>query len=424
MTTHPDHDHPDARDWSSAVIGAALLAPRLIPEILETGLVTDDLHPTLWATWDAICGLWAEGSPCDPITVARRIGGGPASDLRVHMDAVPTAANGAYYAGLLHEAGQMRRFRTRLMQAASAGSLDDALALTQDAVAAAATGVGDSLRLIGDVDPEIPDPADPETATTTRVFTGLAELDELTGGLPGFGVVAAGSGVGKSSFARGIAEYMAGTRNVPTALFSLEMSSPEIKRAMLAAAGSVPLRSIRSGELAAGERLQVDQAAAYLRGLPLWLDDTASASFAHVAAKARLLHAAHGLGLVIIDYLQLMSSGRRVESRQVEVAEFSRQCKLLSKDLGIPVIALSQFNRQAAQREGGRGTAQDLRESGSLEHDADWIILIDRDDVDGEVRARPGEADIRLVKHRSGQPGQVTVVWQGTYSRFVDFGGV
>jgi replicative DNA helicase len=152
----------------------------------------------------------------------------------------------------------------------------------------------------------------------------------------------------------------------------------------------------------------------------MFIDDSPNMTMMEIRAKARRLKQRHDLKLIVIDYLQLMTSGRKVESRQVEVSEFSRQIKLLAKELGIPIVALSQLNRGAEQRADKRPMMSDLRESGSIEQDADIVMLLHRDDAYEKESARPGEADIIVAKHRNGPTRDLTVLFQGHYSRFVD----
>jgi replicative DNA helicase len=155
-------------------------------------------------------------------------------------------------------------------------------------------------------------------------------------------------------------------------------------------------------------------------GSPLFIDDSPNLSMMEIRAKARRLKQRHDLRLIIVDYLQLMQSGKRVESRQLEVSEFSRQLKLLAKELDVPVVAVSQLNRGPEQRTDKKPMLSDLRESGSLEQDADMVILLHREDAYDRESTRPGEADLIVAKHRNGPTATVTVAFQGHYSRFVD----
>ena len=189
---------------------------------------------------------------------------------------------------------------------------------------------------------------------------------------------------------------------------------------LLSAEASVPLGHIRGGRMNDEDWQRVAQKMGQVESAPLFIDDSPNLTMMEIRAKARRLKQRHDLRLIVIDYMQLMSSGKKVESRQLEVSEFSRQIKLLAKELGIPIIALSQLNRGPEQRGDKRPMMSDLRESGSIEQDADMVVLLHRDDVYEKESTRPGEADLIVAKHRNGPTRDITVAFQGHYSRFVD----
>jgi replicative DNA helicase len=205
-----------------------------------------------------------------------------------------------------------------------------------------------------------------------------------------------------------------------SAIFSLEMSKSEITMRLLSAEAKVPLHHMRSGHMSDDDWARLARRMGEVADAPLYIDDSPNLTMMEIRAKARRLKQRHDLRLVVVDYLQLMSSGKRVESRQVEVSEFSRSLKLLAKELEVPVIAISQLNRGPEQRTDKKPLLSDLRESGSLEQDADMVILLHREDAYERESPRAGEADLILAKHRNGPTGLVTVAFQGHYSRFVD----
>ncbi|WP_433465438.1 replicative DNA helicase [Spirillospora sp. CA-128828] len=205
-----------------------------------------------------------------------------------------------------------------------------------------------------------------------------------------------------------------------SAFFSLEMGRNEITMRLLSAEARVALHAMRSGTLQDEDWTRLARRMSEVAEAPLFIDDSPNMSMMEIRAKCRRLKQQHDLRLVIIDYLQLMSSGKRVESRQVEVSEFSRSLKLLAKELGVPVIALSQLNRGPEQRTDKKPMVSDLRESGSIEQDADMVILLHREDAYEKESPRAGEADLIVAKHRNGPTATVTVAFQGHYSRFVD----
>jgi replicative DNA helicase len=210
------------------------------------------------------------------------------------------------------------------------------------------------------------------------------------------------------------------SNNLTSAFFSLEMTKSEITMRLLSAEGRIPLNHIRNGKMSTEEWDRLARHVAKVSGAPMFIDDSPNMTMMEIRAKARRLKQRHDLKLVVIDYLQLMTSGKKVESRQLEVSEFSRQIKLLAKELEVPIIALSQLNRGPEQRADKRPMMSDLRESGSIEQDADMVILLHRDDVFEKESTRPGEADLIVAKHRNGATRDIVVAFQGHYSRFVD----
>jgi replicative DNA helicase len=207
---------------------------------------------------------------------------------------------------------------------------------------------------------------------------------------------------------------------MPAAIFSLEMSKHEITMRLLSAEAKVPLHHMRAGPLSDEDWSKLARRMGEIADAPLYIDDSPNMTMMEIRAKARRLKQRNDLKLVVIDYLQLMTSGKRVESRQQEVSEFSRALKLLAKELEVPVIAMSQLNRGSEQRQDKKPMLSDLRESGSIEQDADMVMMIHREDMYEKESPRAGEADIMLVKHRNGPTANVTVAFQGHYSRFVD----
>jgi len=210
------------------------------------------------------------------------------------------------------------------------------------------------------------------------------------------------------------------SNNLTSVFFSLEMTRSEISMRLLSAEAKVPLNHIRNGKLGQDDWDKLARHMGRVSGAPMFIDDSPNMTMMEIRAKARRLKQRHDLRLIVIDYMQLMTSGRKVESRQLEVSEFSRQIKLLAKELEVPIIALSQLNRGPEQRSDKRPMMSDLRESGSLEQDADMVILLHREDAYEKESTRPGEADLIVAKHRNGATRDITVAFQGHYSRFVD----
>ena len=208
--------------------------------------------------------------------------------------------------------------------------------------------------------------------------------------------------------------------NMSSVIFSLEMTRNEITMRLLSAEAKIPLNHMRNGNMNDDDWTRLARKMGEVSSSPLFIDDSPNMTMMEIRAKARRLKQRHDLRLIVIDYMQLMTSGKKVESRQLEVSEFSRQIKLLAKELEIPVVALSQLNRGAEQRADKRPMMSDLRESGSLEQDADMVILLHREDAYEKESPRAGEADLIVAKHRNGPTRDLTVAFQGHYSRFVD----
>ena len=203
-------------------------------------------------------------------------------------------------------------------------------------------------------------------------------------------------------------------------IFSLEMSRTEITMRMLSAEARIPLNHMRNGKMSDDDWQRLVRKMGEVSEAPLFIDDSPNMTMMEIRAKARRLKQRHDLRLIMIDYMQLMTSGKKVESRQLEVSEFSRQIKLLAKELDVPVIAISQLNRGSEQRTSKRPMLSDLRESGSLEQDADMVMLLHREDAYEKESTRPGEADLIVAKHRNGPTKDLVLAFQGHYSRFVD----
>jgi replicative DNA helicase len=233
-------------------------------------------------------------------------------------------------------------------------------------------------------------------------------------------IVAARPAMGKSTLALDFCRAASIANNLTSVFFSLEMGRAEITMRLLSAEAKVPLNHIRNGNMTDDDWNKLARKMGEVSSAPMFIDDSPNLTMMEIRSKARRLKQKHDLKLIVLDYLQLMSSGKKVESRQLEVSEFSRQIKLLAKELDVPVIALSQLNRGSEQRSDKRPMVSDLRESGSLEQDADMVILLHRDDVYEKESTRPGEADVIVAKHRNGPTRDIVVAFQGHYSRFVD----
>ncbi len=256
----------------------------------------------------------------------------------------------------------------------------------------------------------------------TGVTTGFTSIDRILNGLQkqNFVLIAARPAMGKTSLALNIAQNAALKQKASVAIFSLEMSKEELVNRMWSSETLVDVSKIQTGDLEDREWLQLLEGMDMLSKLPIYIDDTGGATVTDIRAKARRLKREKGLDLIIIDHMQLMSSGRRIENRQQEIADISRNLKLLAKDLDVPVLTLSQLNRTPESRSGNRPVLSDLRESGAIEQDADVVILIYRDDYYNKDSEKPGIVECIIAKHRNGPTATVELKWQAKYTRFTD----
>jgi replicative DNA helicase len=396
----------------------------------------DFYRPAHELIYDAIVDLYGRGEPADPVTVSAeltkrgdlvRAGGAPY--LHTLISSVPTAANAGYYAKIIRERAIMRRLveaGTKIVQLGytDEGEVDDAVDQAQAEVyAVTERREAEDYVQLSELLPAAYDEIEKISAGVVGegVKTGFKDLDALTNGFhPGNMIVlAARPAVGKSTLGLDIARYASIHKRETSVIFSLEMSRSEITMRMLSAEARVPLNNIRSGQLGEEEWAKMARRMGEISDAPLFIDDSPNLSLMEIRAKARRLKQRHNLKLIVIDYLQLMTSGKKVENRQQEVSEFSRQLKLLAKELNVPVVAISQLNRSPEQRSDKKPMLSDLRESGSIEQDADVVILLHREDL-YDSQNRSGEADLIVAKHRNGPTRTITVSAQLHLARFTD----
>ncbi len=421
-----------------SILGAMLLSKDAIADVVEMIRADDFYKPSHSTIYDVILDLYGRGEPADAVTVASelskageisRIGG--ASYLHTLVSMVPTAANANYYGRIVREQAILRRLvtaGTRIvhMGYSGQGEVDDVVDRAQAEVyevterrtsedyaplADIMQGTLNEIEAISNRDGEM-----------VGVPTGFAELDTLTNGLhPGqLIILAARPALGKSTLGLDICRSASIKNGLTSVIFSLEMSRNEIVMRLLSAEAQVALHHMRSGQMSEADWSKLANKMGVVSEAPLFIDDSPNMTLMEIRAKCRRLKQRHDLRLVVIDYLQLMTSGKRVESRQQEVSEFSRSLKLLAKELDVPVIAISQLNRGPEQRQDKRPMLSDLRESGSLEQDADMVVLLHREDAYERESPRAGEADFIVAKHRNGPTANINVAFQGHYSRFVD----
>ncbi|MBD3689641.1 replicative DNA helicase [Nanchangia anserum] len=433
-----DRIPPNDRQAEESVLGAMMLSKDAIAEVTMEIRGTDYYHMAHQIIHNAIVDLYGRGEPADAVTVAaqlerdgdlKRIDG--ASYLHYLTTTVPTAANAGYYARIVKERSQLRRLvevGTRIVQlgyADDGGDVDTIVNQAQAEVYAVTEQDerSDYSRVAELLDPTLEELQAIEQNGNEQagVPTGFIDLDSLTNGLHGgqMIIVAARPAMGKSTFAVDICRAASIKHKVTSVIFSLEMGLGELTMRILSAESGVYLEKMRGGKMEQRDWQRLMKAVGALEEAPLFLDESTNISMTEIRSKCRRLKQQHNLGLIVIDYLQLMTSGRKVESRQQEVSEFSRSLKLLAKELDVPVIAVAQLNRGPEARTDHKPMLSDLRESGSLEQDADVVLLLNRPEV-YNPEDRPGEADIIVAKHRNGRTATVVLSFQGQAARFTD----
>jgi len=434
----PERTPPHDLLAEQSALGGMMLSKDAVADVIETLRGPDFYVPKHEVVFDAILSLYSHGEPTDVIAVTDELTktgelgrAGGAEYLHTLTSLVPTAANAGFYAEIVAERAMLRRLveaGTRIVQMgyAGEGEVTDLVNVAQSEIYSVTGSVEseDYVPLTEAVTVAIDEieAAKHTDGKMTGVPTGFADLDDLTNGFhPGqMIIVAARPALGKSTLALDFARSASIHNDLPTIFFSLEMGKSEIAMRLLSAEASVPLQSMRKGTVDSRDWTTIASTRGRINDAPLYIDDSPNMTLVEIRAKCRRLKQRVGLKMVVIDYLQLMTSGKRVESRQQEVSEFSRALKLLAKELQVPVIALSQLNRGPEQRADKLPALSDLRESGSIEQDADMVILLHRESAYERDNPRAGEADLIVAKHRNGPTRTVTVAFHGHFSRFAD----
>ncbi len=418
------------------VLGSMLMDPDCIEKVVEHVEAKDFYHKAHGVLFAAILSLHSQGSRADLITVSdyleaqgqlSSIGG--ASFVNGIFDTVPNSANVEAYAKLIREKSILRELihiGTGMIEEAYQGatSITDLLDKTEREVfQIAQRSIKRDTLLIRDMVKDafrIIQERFEKRTQVTGVSTGYTGLDRLTSGLQRSDLVilAARPSVGKTAFCLNMAAHMAMRENCATAVFSLEMSKEQLVQRLLCMESRVDGGRLRGGFLQDDDWPRLTAAASHLSEAPIFIDDTPGLTTMELRAKCRRLAKNHKLGFVIIDYLQLMRVKGKIESREREIAEISMSLKALAKELNIPVLALSQLNRSLEARQDKRPVMSDLRESGSIEQDADIIMFLYRDEVYHPDTDQPGVAEVIVAKHRNGPTGLVKLAFLSEYTRF------
>lgn len=431
---------PHNLDAEVSLLGAMLLSKDAVGAAAERGVTPSDFYkPSHQHIHDAIQSLNVAGEPVDVVTVSDKLqranlleGVGGIDYLVDLQNRTPAVSSADRYARIVHETALLRGLITAASEIAEIaysqpdnieGALDQAESRIFDV---AQNQVTDSMVRINDLMPQtmthlenIMERGNP----ITGVPTGFIDLDEMLSGFqPGtLNIIGARPAMGKSALAMGMAVNVATITDKPVLFFSLEMGRAELSQRILSSEGRVDSTKLRSGRLNDEDWRRIGRAIGRL-SVPLYIDDNSAVTVMEIRAKARRIAAKHGeLGMIVIDYLQLMGGNTSSENRQLEVSEISRNLKILARDFKIPVVALSQLSRGLEQRQDKRPTLSDLRESGALEQDADVVMFLYRPAVYEDDPQSKADAYLNIAKHRAGPIGDVRLVFSANYTRFDNF---
>jgi replicative DNA helicase len=442
MTPAPEGANlpPQDLDAEEAVLGAMMINDQAVltaSEIIsDPGEFYREAHGTVYR---AIIALLARSEPIDAVTVSdelERMGAldqvGGRGFIFGLSSSVTVAANVKSHAQIVRDLSLLRRVAAAGLEIAELGyarqgDVRDILDRAESAIfdVAQSRTTSEIVPIGGLLGEEIDRiSAASEQKGLTGASSGLRDLDKITSGFQNSNLIilAARPAMGKTSLALGIARHLGVNARLPVVVFSLEMSSSEIAQRFIATEARVDSTRMRSGDVREEDWIRIQDACNRLSDAPIYVDDTAGINLMEIRSKARRLKMKEpNLGLIMIDYLQLMSSGSHEENRVQEISQISRQLKVLARDLKVPVIALSQLSRGVESRTDKRPLLSDLRESGSIEQDADVVMFIYRDDYyNKETSEKPGTAELIVAKHRNGAVGTVDLAFMPHYTTFAD----
>ncbi|HHY82231.1 MAG TPA: replicative DNA helicase [Clostridiales bacterium] len=430
---------PHSLEAEQSVLGSMLLDKEAVAaasEVLRSEDFYSEAHQEIY---DAIMDIFDRGTPVDLVTLAEAlrqrgtleaVGGGTyISDLSL---TVPSTANVGYYIRIVEEKSILRKLisaSNEIIKESFEASedldmiIDHAEKKIFDISQKKNSRSFESIKtILLETYSKIEELAK-NKGKIVGVPTGFRDFDLRTSGLnpSDFILIAARPSMGKTSFAINIAQNAAVRYNVPVAIFSLEMSKDQLVQRMLSSEANIELQKIRTGDLSEEDWVKLVHAAGPLSQAPIFIDDTPGVSVTEVRSKARRMKMEHGIGLIVIDYLQLMSGRGKAESRQQEVSEISRSLKALARELSVPVVALSQLSRGPESRQDHRPMLSDLRESGAIEQDADLVVFLYRDEYYNPDTEKKNIAEAIIAKQRNGPTGTVELVWLGQYTKFVSY---
>lgn len=432
---------PYSIEAEQAVLGGLMLENRYWDDVGDKLSSADFYREDHRLIFDAIAQLSSVQKPCDFITVSEHLkvigkleDAGGLAYLGTLANDTPSAANVVAYAEIVREravlralistGGEIAEMGFRPEGRAYAELLDVAEQKVFKLRAKAEHAKKDYFAmpaLLTAVEKKI-ERLRSNQAEVAGLATGFADFDKLTTGLhPGDLMILAGRpAMGKTSFALNVAEHAVTHRNTPALVFSMEMPAEQLALRMLSSFARIPMGKMRAGDLDDRDMDRLVSMSGLLRAAPLYIDETGAMSPLEVRARARRVKARHGLGLIVVDYIQLMQVPGTKENRTNEISEISRSLKALAKELEVPVIALSQLNRGVEQRDNKRPRMSDLRESGGIEQDADLVVFVYRDEVYNPESPDKGTAEIIITKQRNGPLGMVRTAFLGHFTRFED----
>ncbi|MFN2389470.1 MAG: replicative DNA helicase [Actinomycetota bacterium] len=439
QAVRPNRIPPHNLDAEQSVLGAMLESRDAIANAIEV-IPPDNADafykPAHQEIYDAILDLYNRGEAADAITLADELArrgkldavGGKAY-IHGLLEAYPTASSASYYARIVDEHALLRRLIDAGNQVQEIGfAMPDDVGGAVDRAEELVYEVGNrrlrndyqAIRTLLTENMESIETLYERGESITGVASGFADLDDKTAGFQPSNliIVAARPAMGKSSLLNDFALHAATRKGLPVLIFSLEMSRHEVTQRFLASEAKVDFSRLRRGSLQESDWTRLSSALGRLAEAPIYIDDSANITLMEIRAKCRRLKARGGLGLVIIDYLQLMQSPNRSENRQQEVSEISRHLKIMAKELNVPVICASQLNRGVEYRSDKRPMLADLRESGAIEMDSDLVMFIYRDEVYHPDSESKGEAELIIGKHRNGPTGVVRLAFMNQYTKF------
>jgi replicative DNA helicase len=429
---------PHSIEAEESILSAILIDNNTLLDVFDI-LTSEDFYKTAHKIiFSAIADLFAKTEPVDLVTLSNilkeldqleKVGG--ATYLARLVDAVPLAVNAQHYARIVHDKASLRRLIEKANIIArrcfeDRGNVDEVIDFAESSIFEISQNKTYKafypISKLIEVNIDTLEERQGNQALVTGVPTDFFLLDQMTSGLQksDLVIIAARPSMGKTALALNIARNAAINSNIPVALFSLEMSKEQLSMRMLSSEARLNSSRLRSGFISHDDWMKITEAAGSLSNAPIYIDDSPDISAMEIRAKARRLKMDKKIGLVIIDYLQLMKTRSSAERRDLEISDISRSLKALAKELDLPVVALSQLNRMLEQRSDKRPQLSDLRESGALEQDADVVAFIYRDEVYNKDENNPnkGKAELIISKQRNGPTGTVPLIFLDTYTRF------